>query len=616
MAKLSNKQLNDLLESAFENAAPDKAEEIVSAAQKKNTAITVSIVQEDYKSKYMKRAALIAAGLVIVIGLVVTLMLVHNNTPYATISIESDRCIEISLNSDYRPVSLSGPDNMSIRMAQRISKGASLEETVDNILDEMRGNGSLSENSNTVLITSDAPEDAEKLLSRSFDAVRDSFDEDGFDGAILSTIASDDETVTRMAHRHRISVGKAEMVSDISHKIKNLRTELLCRLSVNDLNLLSLFRSVVYDDIGVYGESRGCIAPNAAIRYVCSEAGVDDANAVITMGVDEYGLIYSITVHGKDRVYIYRLDADSGEILTVSQGEDLQAAQMADRNTPSPKPSSDKKTTATEPTEQSTSPQNIPLLPANAPDRPSATQTVAPTTAAAYHDTTPDPTQAKMQNPTNAKQPSIEKPTTRPQPAMQKPTQRVKPTDAPKPTEAPRPTPTQPPATSAPTQPQKQEPAIFTSNNYLPSGGVQTKNPLTSAAKQISVRRIANGYNLFYNSESFPYAAPGKQGGISALVCSREQFRKLTGSTDSRYDESYFKNHALYIYMNRDANYHWVKSISAAYMQGGTLCLKNSEPVGYYIPADSPDADRIYTVVYELNKSDLSDFTNMVEYTG
>lgn len=615
MAKLSNKQLNDLLQSAFENAAPDKAEEIVSAAEKKNSAITVSIVQEDYKRKYMKSAALIAAGLVIVIGLIVTMMLVHNNTPYATISIESDRCIEISLNSDYRPVSLGGPDNMSVQMAQQIAKGADLEETVDNILDAMRESGSLSENSNTVLITADAPEDAEKLLSRSFDAVRDSFVESDYDGAILTTIASKEDDLTQMAHRHRISVGKAEMVSDIRHKVKNLRTELLCRLSVNDLNLLSLFSSIIYDDIGVYGESRGCIAPAAAIRYVCSEAGIDDANAVITMGVDEYGLIYSITVHGKDRVYIYRLDADSGEILTVSQGDDLQAAQMADRNTPSPKPSSDKKPSVTEPTEQSTSPQSIRILPANSPDRPAATQVVRPESGAAHQDTTTAPTDAKTQNPTFSGQPSIQNPTKKPQPATQKPTQRVRPTEAPKATEAPRPATTQPPVTSAPTQ-AKQEPAIFTSKNYLPSGGVQSDNPLTSEAKQISIRRILNGYNLFYDSDSFPYTSPGKQGGISALVCSREQFKKLTGSTDSRYDDNYFKTRVLYIYMNRDANYHWVKSITAAYMQGGTLCLKNSEPVGYYIPAGSADADRIYTVVYELNKSDLSDLTSMVEFTG
>ena len=67
--------------------------------------------------------------------------------------------------------------------------------------------------------------------------------------------------------------------------------------------------------------------------------------------------------------------------------------------------------------------------------------------------------------------------------------------------------------------------------------------------------------------------------------------------------------------MNRDVNYHWIKSVTGAYMNGGTLCIENSEPVGYYITTNASNPEQIYTVVYELNKSDLTDFTNMVEFT-
>lgn len=612
MADLSNKQLNEMLQSAFADAAPDKAEEIVSAAKSKNSAITVSIVQENYKEKYTKRAALIAACLTVVIGLAVTLMLVRNNTVSATVCIESDRCIEIALNSDNRPVSLSGPDNMSIQLAQRIDKGATLTQAVDNILDEMRETGSLTYDSNTVLITANISENAEELLEETFDAVRNSFDDSDFNGAILTTVASEDKEIERIARRHRISAGKAEMVYDIIHQEKNLRTDLLCRLSVNDLNLLSFFRSVVYDDIRVYGESRGCIDPNVAIRYASREAGIDDANAVVTLGVDEYGLIYSVTVHGKDRVYIYRLDAQSGDIIAVSQGEDLKTAQMADQNTPSPAPTEKRSSPTEGATESAAQPQMIvtyqnndpnvsPTTVGNTPDPDSRTSAESPKTPRTASPKQEKPTSPKQQAPPTAKR---QAPTT-----PKKVTPTVKPQTA---TQAPRAT--SPPATLPPTQP-KRDPAIFTSPSYYTSSGVQSKNPLTSSAKAITVRRIVNGYNIFYDADSFPYASKGVQGGISALVCNRAQFKKLTGSSDSRYDDSYFKTHALYIHMNRDANYHWVKSISAAYMNGSTLCLKNSEPVGYYIPAGSAEADRIYTVVYELNKSDLSDFVNMVEYT-
>lgn len=633
MNKLSNKDINNLLREAFTDAAPDKQDDIIQAAKGHNTAPTVSVTQENTRGQYAKPAALIAAASVIVIGILFILIMMNSNKAYSTVMIESDTCIEIGLSRDQRPVSINGIDNTGIQLARHIDNAQTLTQAVDNILDAMRDSGSLNENSNTVLITADAPENAQELLSASFEAAKESFDDSGYQGAILTTVASDKKEVQQLAHRHHISVGKAEMITDIIRKDKTLSSALLSRLSVNDLNLLTTFRGIRYKDIGIFGVSRGCVEPDEAIAYVCSEAGFTDSNAAVTMSVSPYGLIYSVTIHGNSRVYIYRLDAQNGEILTVSQGEDLQSAQMADKNTPTPAPTEKETESKTAATQSAGSPENLFSLlndaqngqtPSAVTPNPQDNRT-APTTAppqaqqATSSPASPKPQTTQKQASQSQKQPQQQTPTQKrttptsaprvtqtekPQPATAAP----KPTQAYTPTEAPKPT-------AAPTQP-KTEPSIFTSDNYLKySGGIKHTDPVTSAAKQISIRRIKNGYNLFYDHTDFPYSPAGTQGGISALVCNREQFCRLTGSTDSRYDDSYFKTHALYIHMNRDANYHWIKSVEAAYMQGGTLCIKNSEPVGYYITTDAANPEQIYTVVYELNKSDLEDFTNMVEYT-
>ena len=168
--------------------------------------------------------------------------------------------------------------------------------------------------------------------------------------------------------------------------------------------------------------------------------------------------------------------------------------------------------------------------------------------------------------------------------------------------------------TSPPTEPPKREPAVFAANDFIriASGNGSP----SSGARQVALRRIINSYNTFYDDAHFPYSPAGQQGGITALVCNREQLYRLTGSADSRFDDSYFAEHVLYVYMNRDISYHWTKSVESAYMDGGVLYFKNSEPVGYYIPQGSENANRIYTVVYELDKSELSDFVSAVEYTG
>ncbi len=257
-------------------------------------------MQESYRKKHLKPAAAIAAALVIIIGALVALTVVHNNKPYATVSVESDECLEITLNRDSRPLSIQGADNAGKRLAQRIEKGADLSEAIDNILDGMRESGSLSEGSNTVLITADAPENAEALLGDSFEAARNSFTDSRYSGAILTTVASDDKEILRMSRRYHISVGKAEMIADILQKDKTYSTQMLSRLSVNDLNLFSMFRRIRYDNIEIFGTSRGCIAPEEAIGYVSAQAGFTDASATATLGVDRYGLLPLRQHHGKD----------------------------------------------------------------------------------------------------------------------------------------------------------------------------------------------------------------------------------------------------------------------------------------------------------------------------
>lgn len=614
MNKLNNRELTELLKNTFADAAPDQKESIIKAAENHSPAVTVSVTQENTRGIYIKRAALIAASFLIVFGAILALIRIDANKVYSTVMIESDTCVEIALNRARRPVSINAVDNAAAKLAQKIDRGTSLSQAVDNILDTMQENGNLSEDDNTILITADDPEDASDLLKESFTAAKESFHEADYSGAILTTVASDDKKVNQLSHRHHISVGKAEMIRDIIKTDSSLSAALLSRLSVNDLNLLTSFRRIRYQDIDIFGTSRGCMDPSDVISYVCMEAGASPDNAVITLGVSQYGLVYSVTVYGDGRVYIYRLDAENGEILAVSQGKDLETAQMADRNTPTPAPSDKKK--ASSPTTKATSatdPENRPMNADSAQtvDQPAASSpNASPTTPALDRSSGNAESPAKKgraESPSTLKKQKQSSPTTAPRSEQ---VANPAPTTAPQPTAAPQQT-----STTAPT-PSKPEPYIFTSDSYLRyNGGIASSSPLTSAAKRISIRRILNGYNTFYDNSDFPYSPAGKQGGISALVCNREQFYRLTGSRDNRFDDTYFKTHVLYIHMNRDVTYHWIKSVTGAYMNGGTLCIENSEPVGYYITTNAANPEQIYTVVYELNKSDLTDFVSMVEYT-
>lgn len=543
---MKNKELETRLGAAFREALPDVGDEIVRRASDKNAGALMIVSQVDRRRQYRSYAAIAAAILVLVVGAVFTAGYVQRMTTDSTVTVEGAERYEIELNHDRRPLSINEYDPVTHRAVWLKGQDcATLGEAVDCVIDRMLDAGTLNPDCNTVLITvSSDPDRAADELSDATAAARGSFDEAAFDGAVLGTVASDDRDVRRIARRRAISLGKAAMVREIMTALPEFGEEELSRLSVNDLNLLSLYRGVTYRTITACGVPHGCITPEQAAQIAQEIFG---ASAVdVALGCSDGGLIYRVTVKDDGgAVFIGRLSAVTGEVLPVDEP--------------------DEPTAPSEPTEP-VAPTTLPTAP-TAPTVPASTERTAPTQ--------PIPTQAE-------------------------PTQ-------PKP-----PTPTQPePTAPEPTAP---EPEAFTGDSYLPVDSTPSTQRPGENARSVAITRMINGYDVFFDRTSFPYTAAGQQGGITALVCSREQFVRLTGSGDDRFDDGYFATHALYIHMNRDADCHWIKSVQGAYMDGGTLFIESGEPVGYYITTDDANPERIYTVVWELNKAELSDLVNVREF--
>ena len=549
---MKNKDVEKMLFSAFADAAPDRADDIINRASAVRTpGALMSIDQVNYRQRYMRYITAVAAALVLIAGVILAVVISRNNEVVGTVTVEGAECYEIELNRACSPLSINGLDSAAKQSVRLIRKDYdTLGEAVDRVLDTMLYTGSLNDDCNTVLITVSLDDRPEEQLGIAVDAAKQSFDDSDFDGAILGTVASSEKAVLSISRRHTVSVGKAEMVRDILAVEDSVSASALCRLSINDLNLYSLYHRIPYDIIFVYGVSHGCITPDEAIELALSYLNEPSASAEAVLDCDDYGLLYTVTVKNKDRVAVCRLSALTGELIW----EDIPAADEAPSETVSP-----------------------------------ATLATAPATQPTEADKTQPPTSGR-EEPDETIRPTV----------SQQPTSAVKPTQAPaqKPTSAPKPT--------------EAEPDIFTRAAYYRyTAGIFGREILPSGAKQISVRRISNGYNTYYNNGTFPYSSQGTQGGITALVFNKTQFRSLTGTDDSRFDDAYFRTHALYVYMNRDANYHWTKSIDSAYVDGSVLYIGDAEPIGKYV---GDQETKIHTVIYELNRDDLRSFTDMFEF--
>ena len=565
---MKNKDVEQLLFSAFADAVPNRANAVAEKAKDKGSGAIMSVSQENYRKKYLHYAALTAAMIVLAVGIILTVVTVRSREVYGTVTVEGVECVEITVGRGGRPISLIAHDSSSTKVTRYARKDYhTMGEAIDCVLDSMLEVGGLDDEHNTVLFTVEAdPETAHDQFREVMESARDSFDASGFDGAILGTVASNEPDVVDISRRNSVTLGKAEMVFDISNAIPSFNTAGLCRLSVNELNLISWYRTVSYAAIASYGYPHGIISPEESARLALSFIDDPTATAQAVLGYNDGGLVYTVTVTSQEEEIYYRLSAFSGDVLGSSRHIE---ALMQSENDPSEMiavtQSAENETTGTLPTEY----------------RPTAVQETLPSA----------------------------------------PTSAIAPTTAPRPTTAPKPTavqtaPTAPSHTAVPeptAAPKPAEPDVFSRSSYYRySAGKYGSEILPETAKQVSVRRALNGYDTYYDADTFPYSAQGTQGGITALVFNTTQFRSLTGTDDSRFDGAYFKTHALYIYMNRDVSYRWTKKINSAYVDGSVLYIENAESIGRYV-GDSETG--IHTVIYELNKDDLRSFTNMLEFT-
>lgn len=156
----------------------------------------------------------------------------------------------------------------------------------------------------------------------------------------------------------------------------------------------------------------------------------------------------------------------------------------------------------------------------------------------------------------------------------------------------------------APAETAAAEPAIFSASSYLRVTDTSGAPPTLS---DIAFCRISSGYDTFYDADSYPYA-----GEMCAAVFNTRQLYSLLGVTGG-YTDAYFASHALLILMECEDNLHWARGIATIGISGDTLYVGETERVGVFSSQNSGGV--VNTLVYELDRSDLSSVREAVKYT-
>ncbi len=325
---MENKELNAKIKRAFENAAPNTPDAVLSEYEKKKG--NVMILTENKKTgSWVRKLSAIAAVFVLLIAGCVGFLYYNNNYAVAsTVSLDINPSIEIRVNQKERVLDVTAlNEDGRIVIGDMDFSGSDLEITVNALIGSMLRYGYLNEMANSILVSVDGGSENQnsllkEKLSQEISALLET---DTFSGAVLSQTVTADSELRKLADTYGITVGKAQLVQQIMALSPLYTFEGLAGLSINELNLLLESHSTAEENpISSVGSAsdKAYIGTDAAVEQALTHASLsyDEITSLKTeLDWDDGMMVYEVEFHAGGYEYEYEINAKTGDILKIEK---------------------------------------------------------------------------------------------------------------------------------------------------------------------------------------------------------------------------------------------------------------------------------------------------------
>ncbi|MBQ8752535.1 MAG: cell wall protein, partial [Clostridia bacterium] len=208
-------------------------------------------------NRWIKRAAVIAAALVLLVGGAVGIQAYNTNrTVDSVISLDVNPSIEIDVNRKERVLSVTALNEAAQTVIGDMDlTGSDLDVAVNALVGSMLRNGYISDIANSILVSVDNDDaDRGSALQAKLAATIDGLMQtDNFSGAVISQTVKKDDELDKLAEQYGITAGKAQLIRQLTTQNTMLKFEDLARLSINELNLLSESGNIHLENVQATG---------------------------------------------------------------------------------------------------------------------------------------------------------------------------------------------------------------------------------------------------------------------------------------------------------------------------------------------------------------------------
>lgn len=251
-------------------------------------------------------------------------------TPGGVATLDANPSIELTVNKLGRVLSVRARNaDAQIVLDELELRNQPLQTAADAIVTELRADGYVSADTNSILVTVEAGKGDARLRDRLAAAVEDAQTDCGLEPAVLAQVLEPDPALEAEAAAMGVSAGKAMLIRQISAQVEELTDDALAVLPINDLNILAASNRVSLGDMTSIGAaSTGAYIPydqamDAALA--CCGLDVDSVTEVsVRFTLIDGRMVMEFVLSDGEHHYVCSVDARTTELCRLTGDEPLK----------------------------------------------------------------------------------------------------------------------------------------------------------------------------------------------------------------------------------------------------------------------------------------------------
>lgn len=242
-------------------------------------------------------------------------ILIDVNPSIALCANEKDVVIEAkALNSDGEKI-----------LKEADTEGRPVNEAVKDLSETMTDLGYISEEANSILVSVEGLEGKrdQNIKENIAESISESLTDKNIEGSIILQTVPGDSELNQAAETYGISVGKAQLISQIIAQNKLLTFQELSAMSIHELNVLKVSYYIEAEntyEVGTPGYM-AYIGQNRANEIALTDANVTANTMETRLDCHAGMIIYCVEFENDTHEYRYRVNAVTGEILSGEKSE-------------------------------------------------------------------------------------------------------------------------------------------------------------------------------------------------------------------------------------------------------------------------------------------------------